>query len=159
MLLFIIKQTELASANDTCFNTSHVTLYLERHRIRRKSRGFQYISCYSLSRIPSGDTLNLSRFNTSHVTLYQERNWINVIGILFQYISCYSLSGFGFCKIRISIVSIHLMLLFIFYCYEMASPVFGFQYISCYSLSCHYITEDPNIEFQYISCYSLSWML
>ena len=98
----------------SCFNTSHVTLYLKS---------------------PVRDLLSRYRFNTSHVTLYQDIvSWCGNSS-LFQYISCYSLSqnscrtedslmSFNTSHITLyrslfrtssdsSIVSIHLMLLFI----------------------------------------------
>ena len=96
------------------FNTSHVTLYRQTYELLKTFTVFQYISCYSLS-------LNL--------TDYHEVWWT------FQYISCYSLSGSGQCGAAAywfqyiscyslshrtvlypisCIVSIHLMLLFIF---------------------------------------------
>ena len=118
------------------FNTSHVTLY----PTGRKSQWFcgykfQYISCYSLSRLWDLLFLRSTCFNTSHVTLYPETppNCCKLCNVsihlmllfitleeikqkyteLFQYISCYSLSPGGKnCRILL-FVSIHLMLLFI----------------------------------------------
>ena len=79
-------------ALETCFNTSHVTLYLFDNGNIRYLYEFQYISCYSLSifllEIQHNEQnvsihlmllfihgnslvyLSLIRFNTSHVTLY-----------------------------------------------------------------------------------------
>ena len=76
---------------------------------------FQYISCYSLSQVLS-----------------------SCLGILasFQYISCYSLSLWQrFSLLYKSIVSIHLMLLFIIFWRHCYFQFHLFQYISCYSLS------------------------
>ena len=125
-----------SSSARSCFNTSHVTLYLpslvgtlsvinvsihlmllfigEHFNGQDVTITFQYISCYSLSEILHSDI---------------DGTW------LFQYISCYSLSESGFLQeaehlcfntshvtlyhlrnlyiFLITIVSIHLMLLFI----------------------------------------------
>ena len=59
----------------------------------------------------------------------------------------------------ITIVSIHLMLLFIFVPPLCKRAVSGFQYISCYSLSPYHGQVRTNDKFQYISCYSLSTVL
>ena len=118
------------------FNTSHVTLYQVWAILWFLWHfGFQYISCYSLS-INSKMTVYLiarfntshvtlyqykacklhirpERFNTSHVTLYLEGEIIEEKPLTFQYISCYSLSiSCPICFFR-TVVSIHLMLLFI----------------------------------------------
>ena len=76
---------------------------------------------------------------------------------MFQYISCYSLSRSLINFSTASLVSIHLMLLFIFLLpLEDLIPE-SFQYISCYSLShCKSIIDNFLPAFQYISCYSLS---
>ena len=121
-----------------CFNTSHVTLYLEpagKHRLgftvsihlmllfitegsmeEVTSNLFQYISCYSLSGSSFNISRNKYRFNTSHVTLYPDGKVDVMICLKFQYISCYSLSLFT------AIVNV-------------PTVTFRFQYISCYSLS------------------------
>ena len=118
------------------FNTSYVTLYQVWAILWFLWHfGFQYISCYSLS-INSKMTVYLiarfntshvtlyqykacklhirpERFNTSHVTLYLEGEIIEEKPLTFQYISCYSLSiSCPICFFR-TVVSIHLMLLFI----------------------------------------------
>ena len=139
------------------FNTSHVTLYQQSKLVWRQ------VTC----------------FNTSHVTLYLDEAKKEAKEVLFQYISCYSLSLREIQNTRSTIVSIHLMLLFI-----RASTVRGwkyilvsihlmllfirvtfggyhekywFQYISCYSLSRHSSRHSWSCSlFQYISCYSLS---
>ena len=52
------------------FNTSHVTVYLEREVLDRLIKIFQYISCYCLSGcVPPVEPDRLD-FNTSHVTVY-----------------------------------------------------------------------------------------
>ena len=84
---------EALFTNVTRFNTSHVTLYLQNVDYGKMAKGFQYISCYSLSsQYPEGQ-----------------------VGICawFQYISCYSLSRPVYDTIVREMVSIHLMLLFI----------------------------------------------
>ena len=113
MLLFIRNASKRRSVHWR-FNTSHVTLYLGRGMCRKVKTKFQYISCYSLSYVSQGGAINR---------------------IMFQYISCYSLSECLRCKYNRffcfntshvtlyqcvsnftennSIVSIHLMLLFI----------------------------------------------
>ena len=75
-----------------CFNTSHVTLYQDIVSWCGNSSLFQYISCYSLSQNSCRTEDSLMSFNTSHITLYRS---------LFRTSS------------DSSIVSIHLMLLFI----------------------------------------------
>ena len=82
---------------------------LQYHRLT-----FQYISCYCLS------LQILSRFTLS---------------VRFQYISCYCLSRWlVLCRFK-SLISIHLMLLFICKGWENARGCKIFQYISCYCLS------------------------
>ena len=75
------------------------------------------------------------RFNTSHVTLYPEWGGGDKAWWAFQYISCYSLSGSVSVCDSVALVSIHLMLLFIYV--QQMSEMWKetFQYISCYSLS------------------------
>ena len=70
MLLFI---QFLASYDELeiSFNTSHVTLYLERASDFVDTMTlFQYISCYSLSKEGIDNMKDVRSFNTSHVTLY-----------------------------------------------------------------------------------------
>ena len=75
----------------------------------------------------------------------------------FQYISCYSLSLWQrFSLLYKSIVSIHLMLLFIIFWRHCYFQFHLFQYISCYSLSGSTWQTETLQKFQYISCYSLS---
>ena len=165
---------------NTCFNTSHVTLY-------------RWYVLYSM--------FGWDGFNTSHVTLYHYQDQEGGIWFEFQYISCYSLSGFmgngqniikRFNTSHVtlyrntrcggegkSIVSIHLMLLFIELRKQLKKAKEGFQYISCYSLSespsdykferrvsihlmllfihSGWLQEEMEKRFQYISCYSLSF--
>ena len=91
MLLFIPFFDRIRST-DFCFNTSHVTLYQDAHNRATRKYEFQYISCYSLSSAPSYVYICFLCFNTSHVTLY-----LFYARILYIY----------------TVVSIHLMLLFI----------------------------------------------
>ena len=96
------------------FNTSHVTVYLVVDNNLPKSRKFQYISCYGLSRDNEwilgryhvfqyiscyGLSLRICsitgicrHFNTSHVTVYRNQIDPNTGLDIFQYISCYGLS-------------------------------------------------------------------
>ena len=83
---------EALFTNVTRFNTSHVTLYLQNVDYGKMAKGFQYISCYSLSEVVILVGSFLSSFNTSHVTLYQSMNMTMNLDFM---------------------VSIHLMLLFI----------------------------------------------
>ena len=119
------------------FNTSHVTVYLVVvDNNLPKSRKFQYISCYGLSR---------------------DNEWILGRYHVFQYISCYGLSLricsiTGICRhfntshvtvylissrhlLKYASISIHLMLRFILEYYSTPTVLPTFQYISCYGLS------------------------
>ena len=134
---------------------------------------FQYISCYSLSKMVLV-LLNLKlRFNTSHVTLYRPlctqftrlHECFNTSHVtlypgtyqpgmertLFQYISCYSLSERTFIFVIRTSVSIHLMLLFISESVRGISALMKFQYISCYSLS-----EDGQVTMELQQCFNTS---
>ena len=84
-----------ASPPASSFNTSHVTLYLGLASQRLEQSQFQYISCYSLSDMWRQECGEYIGFNTSHVTLYQRTGKI--------------------CFVLQFVVSIHLMLLFIFF--------------------------------------------
>ena len=133
---YCLSSATLASfTSSRHFNTSHVTVYLLTVRVispltifqyiscyclswLNKSfncvrRIFQYISCYCLSKQNQQDKEIERNFNTSHVTVYhlamqirKERGW-------FQYISCYCLSFSASKFINDTLISIHLMLLFI----------------------------------------------
>ena len=60
-------------------------------------------------------------------------------------------------NLNVSGISIHLMLLFIFFTAEYLLDSSLFQYISCYCLSYEVFTDLLlYISFQYISCYCLS---
>ena len=95
---------------DCCFNTSHVTLYrVLEIRLTLNRPKFQYISCYSLSYFSLSIFNSSMGFNTSHVTLYH----------------CYAFS-----HVPTSVlVSIHLMLLFIF--------LMELRVLSIFSVSIH----------------------
>ena len=78
---------------DSCFNTSHVTLYRNFHG----EMYFQEI-CFNTSHVTlyqlvaaRMEVLAVS-FNTSHVTLYHDHCVACAEEYTFQYISCYSLS-------------------------------------------------------------------
>ena len=81
------------------------------------NRAFQYISCYSLSATTQLVFQYMSSFNTSHVTLYLTTKKTIKGDDEFQYISCYSLSKSYVIFLKNTIVSIHLMLLFIIISY------------------------------------------
>ena len=177
MLLFILKSV-FTGETETCFNTSHVTLYLLENSPVIADIPFQYITCYSLSSrqrtrflvwsvsihhmllfIGSGKSLHCAKMMFQYITCYSlsnSRSW-NQKGRSFQYITCYSLSG----RIRSYElprgVSIHHMLLFIRVVNKKVLTNTLFQYITCYSLSGKIRTASkPVLQFQYITCYSLS---
>ena len=121
--------------------------------------GFQYISCYCLSVVRNHTAIasfisihlmllfiNPARqqtqkrqdFNTSHVTVYRLTRKQSRKTNRFQYISCYCLSRCQKNMIQYSLISIHLMLLFIDCIADENPSSLAFQYISCYCLShCH----------------------
>ena len=162
---------------------------------------FQYIPCYCLSKYPPLSVTLQHHFNTSHVTVYQQKvlemqqifSYFNTSHVTvypikcprcganneFQYIPCYCLSGRTARGDAIKGISIHPMLLFIFY----RTPLFiklscisihpmllfildvlcnkesfrRFQYIPCYCLSaCRSAGGGISLKFQYIPCYCLS---
>ena len=149
---------EALFTNVTRFNTSHVTLYLQNVDYGKMAKGFQYISCYSLSQT------QFPRQAERNVSIHLMLLFIRVRKMLLA--TAY-------------VVSIHLMLLFIQRDFSRSAFLISFntshvtlylacsmssyhcsslfQYISCYSLS---ITAEKALElgfmFQYISCYSLS---
>ena len=107
--------------------------------------------------------------------------WHRTAAVEFQYISCYCLSIWIDGRITFLIISIHLMLLFIWMQgLPTAFPV-SFQYISCYCLSGWFahrnlwrhisihlmllfippimLSKSIRPVFQYISCYCLSMSL
>ena len=102
--------------------------------------------------------LFVSYFNTSHVTVYPLQlctalgpSLISIhLMLLFIASALFLLPPFG-------IISIHLMLLFISVDWDAFAASVGFQYISCYCLS-HLLHELflSVMPFQYISCYCLS---
>ena len=160
------------------FNTSHVTLYLEVHDKQKHCRSFNtsHVTLYRCpNRTHSG---HYGRFNTSHVTLYPMERRIAETVNKFQYISCYSLSqSLQFLRLD-PVVSIHLMLLFIWFGIwfrktdDFVSIHLMLLFIGKYStiivlFSCFntsHVTlyhktiwrESYGNSFQYISCYSLS---
>ena len=113
MLLFI-GFTLIGAICTRGFNTSHVTLYPPSPKGGVGVGVFQYITCYSLSKLQSYSTSESEGFNTSHVTLYLSTKTVEKSKTLFQYITCYSLS----------------------LVYNDCVPSGNmFQYITCYSLS------------------------
>ena len=178
MLLFIGEDTGKL-ANYAYFNTSHVTVYQKQKKLKIYELGFQYISCYCLSkkscRTAGSNTISIHLmllfiigrkrnlfdaldFNTSHVTVYL---WSIMRG-------CRPVTDFNTSHVTVYLVipmrsgpvnniSIHLMLLFIFIFCAAIFPFFRFQYISCYCLSSAVVSFSPDSSlFQYISCYCLS---
>ena len=145
--------------SQSCFNTSHVTLYLLQttqilhmeevsihHMLlfitfrEHTLHGCSFVSIHHMllficSRQDSGENVPGFQYITCY-SLSKKRVRKNTGRILFQYITCYSLSP-------PSPVS--------------APPTEVFQYITCYSLSG--ILNIPAyllFPFQYITCYSLS---
>ena len=119
---------------------------------------FQYISCYSLSECNASAHRPVERFNTSHVTLYLiSKKLLLLVHISFNtsHVTLYpKLQRVSFPP---TVVSIHLMLLFIGEHFNGQDVTITFQYISCYSLSGMTATPTTERQFQYISCYSLSF--
>ena len=118
------------------FNTSHVTVYLQATNYQTACDLFQYISCYCLSHHPSRCSRLYNHFNTSHVTVYHIRNTrddMNLLNFNTSHVTVYPY--WKITSYYLSLISIHLMLLFIlafFHCFSAPSL---FQYISCYCLS------------------------
>ena len=161
------------------FNTSHVTVYLDRMKRQTAKLKFQYISCYGLSQLLIGvyaacanfntshvtvyriahlqQSLMYEDFNTSHVTVYRPRTiLICFVSLLFQYISCYGLSQSPKSNAEIKDISIHLMLQFI--------DTFCTRYKYIYSISIHlmlrfihkvatYIVKYMNFNTSHVTVY------
>ena len=139
------------------FNTSHVTVYQFLPVMYNNDRTFQYISCYCLSSrrrlFNSSSAISihlmllfiikkyvelLDQYKFQYISCYclsSVRFAISRQITLFQYISCYCLSQHTYRICPNMIISIHLMLLFIFKRFLNVLKVSGFQYISCYCLS------------------------
>ncbi len=96
---------------------------------------FQYISCCYLSGSKSLTYYITDCFNTSHVVIYHRESARGRKKPEFQYISCCYLSVAFFHLTGDSVVSIHLMLLFILIPLESLFCKYSFQYISCCYLS------------------------
>ena len=129
---------EALFTNVTRFNTSHVTLYLQNVDYGKMAKGFQYISCYSLSQT------QFPRQAERNVSIHLMLLFIGVRGL-------YEMAGICF---NTSHVTLYLIP------DSATSVIFTFQYISCYSLSTtEYNASYDTSQFQYISCYSLSQML
>ena len=110
------------------FNTSHVTVYRYEKGMIWAKRGFQYISCYCLSKLQRTDRALERYFNTSHVTVYPSAGANTTI-------SCYCLSQETAICIR-------------------GITDFNTSHVTVYPIRCADCVQD--IEFQYISCYCLS---
>ena len=141
-----------------CFNTSHVTLYHLHSTDFVYKYAFQYISCYSLSEMAWWPKWSRKCFNTSHVTLYHgiwrfinRPNFVSIhLMLLFIF----------FCVFRYyhcSTVSIHLMLLFIMLSGSVSFlPHFVSIHLMLLFIQQEYTDNINTFVFQYISCYSLS---
>ena len=178
MLLFILKSV-FTGETETCFNTSHVTLYLNTTVVYADIGGFQYITCYSLS------SRQRTRFLVWSVSIHHMLLFIgsgkslHCAKMMFQYITCYSLST----NLQESTASIyrfntsHVTLYRKTRCRNSSRKscfntshvtlypykelreaiIAGFQYITCYSLSeIGHSCINGVFLFQYITCYSLS---
>ena len=132
------------TSSSTCFNTSHVTLYLEVHDKQKHCRSFN-TSHVTLYRCPNRTHSGYyGRFNTSHVTLYPMERRIAETVNKFQYISCYSLSqSLQFLRLD-PVVSIHLMLLFIL---DMTVLLFRSLFVSIH-LMLLFINTDSHRSFR-----------
>ena len=126
---YSLSKKKLSKCETTsCFNTSHVTLYLD---VPPEWLGeqflFQYITCYSLSVGKKHADAVLNSFNTSHVTLYQ------------------TLAKMG---IRVYLVSIHHMLLFIKTWLELESlsRSFNTSHVTLYPVRKSFI-RSPIVSF------------
>ena len=111
--LYLQNKTHLEHQSFS-FNTSHITLYRRNWKRRKKvtAVSIHLMLLFIKYGLSSGSCGTLG-FNTSHVTLYLEGEIIEEKPLTFQYISCYSLSiSCPICFFR-TVVSIHLMLLFI----------------------------------------------
>ena len=115
LMLFFISVVFEISATPANSNTSHVILYHNRNIAGMRRKWFKYISCYSLSTLPT---------SPCHFTLG------------FKYISCYSLS------LAVSVLAVSVLAFKYISCYSLSiaflSTIRGdlkFKYISCYSLS------------------------
>ena len=142
------------TSSSTCFNTSHVTLYLEVHDKQKHCRSFNtsHVTLYRcLNRTHSG---HYGRFNTSHVTLYPMERRIAETVNKFQYISCYSLSqSLQFLRLD-PVVSIHLMLLFIL---DMTVLLFRSLFVSIHLMLL--FIESPHLETLHLQEVSIHLML
>ena len=118
------------------FNTSHVTVYrLGRYSWKPKKWYFN-TSHVTVYRKLTVYFLHHNHFNTSHVTVYRVLIFIYTgFRLKFQYISCYCLSLLEDSFLQSTVISIHLMLLFINYIHNVFVHIWWFQYISCYCLS------------------------
>ena len=141
---------------------------------------FQYISCYGLSQAYTLLHMYVPDFNTSHVTVYQMPNptaqaikanfntshvtvYPNRTSTTYKHVRDFNTSHVTVYRMlrnggrKGDPISIHLMLRFIPFPYQVHHPLPQFQYISCYGLSlCGNHGKSWNPVFQYISCYGLS---
>ena len=110
--LYLQNKTHLEHQSFS-FNTSHITLYRRNWKRRKKVTAVSIHLMLLFIRNVRWNSRKWFGFNTSHVTLYLEGEIIEEKPLTFQYISCYSLSiSCPICFFR-TVVSIHLMLLFI----------------------------------------------
>ena len=138
MLLFIIHDSNDSLYRITFQYISCYSLSTEALSTECKNYMFQYISCYSLS----------------------DNGEIRTSGFKFQYISCYSLSCQVMGSKNRTLVSIHLMLLFIFSTCQLIRGGFAVSiHLMLLFISSVPALTSTDVEFQYISCYSLSLVL
>ena len=124
MLLFITPVSVLITSCAFHFNTSHVTVYLDKIRKAVNTDRFQYISCYCLSRANRNEC-KVFEISIHLMLLFIHHRWSYLIHwIQFQYISCYCLSIFVSFFLHSIVISIHLMLLFI----RLDKPIRKIQY-------------------------------
>ena len=137
MLLFICLRNARFVHFSISFNTSHVTLYhgIRQCTIQKQSRfNTSHVTLYLFS--ASNSAIHSARFNTSHGTLYHIHKDLNIGNLCCFNTSHVTLYRTPCFKVQhIILVSIHLMLLFIYGDGEFYVNTIQFQYISCYSLS------------------------
>ena len=158
MLLFITPVSVLITSCAFHFNTSHVTVYLDKIRKAVNTDRFQYISCYCLSRANRNEC-KVFEISIHLMLLFIHHRWSYLIHwIQFQYISCYCLSS----SVKSSGIFFNSFQYISCYCLSVffthktpASPYFNTSHVTVYRFASR-SSKDCSFSFQYISCYCLS---
>ena len=157
MLLFI-KKNILYLIKLFCFNTSHVVIYLNKwYASEGYEYTFQYISCCYLSTTKTMLLIPLVGFNTSHVVIYPYLPVVKNSGdASFNTSHVVIYPAFLATPFHVTLVSIHLMLLFIMSYRHYRIPVQSFN--TSHVVIYHNLQLKALIttRFQYISCCYLS---